>query len=108
VKVCAFEGVKERTCDERAAACDGTAFASCLAMRERRDGASDRRASRRGGRRHSDHIRHETDALRTKWEALERTEGASALDGPLSDDDEIVTEPPHLGYVRRLPFPPRK
>ena len=86
----------------------GTAFAVYGVMRERRDGASDRRASRRGGRRQSDPARQEADALRAKWEQLEGSDGASALDAPLSDDDEIVTEPPHLGYGRRSPFPPRK
>ena len=92
----------------RGAARGGTAFAVQVVMRERRDGAPDRRASRRGGRRQSDPARQEANALRAKWEQLAGLETGSVLDAPLSDDDEIVTEPPHVGHERRSPFPPRK
>ena len=85
----------------------GTAFASSVVMSERRDGTPDRRVSRRGGRRQSDPAR-QSDTLRTKWEELASADSASSPDAPAPDDDEIVTEPPHLGHVRRSPFPPRK
>ena len=76
-------------------------------MGERRDGSSDRRVSRRGGRRETDPARDEVDARRRRWEELDGAGAASPTEEPLSDG-EIVTEPPQLGHLRGSSFPPRK
>jgi hypothetical protein len=75
-------------------------------MNDRRHGPPDRRASRRGGRRTTDAMRSDVDAIRLQWE-FDQAPGSSLLDGAESHDDESLAEQPH-GHTRRSLPPSRK
>jgi len=75
-------------------------------MRERRAGETDRRASKRGGRRSTDPGRAAAAHLRLKWGDLDATGAAAGLDAGLFDENEALADFPNP--VRRPPSPPRK
>jgi hypothetical protein len=92
--------------DVQQAAIRGTAFALSVSMNDKRHGAPDRRASRRGGRRTTDTMRSDVDAIRLQWE-LDLAPGSSLLDDTEPPDDDSLAGRPH-GHNRRSLPPPRK
>jgi hypothetical protein len=88
--------------------CRGTGFALLTVMLNRRDGPPDRRTSRRGGRRSTDTVRSDVDALRVQWEELESACGSPATAQRQSDDDTMPAAQARYGNVRRSRIPPRK
>ena len=77
-------------------------------MMDRRTGPPDRRASRRGGRRSTDAMRSEADALRLQWDQIEIAGAPPAVPDRLFADDDVLQEPAGYGNVRRALVPPRK
>jgi hypothetical protein len=76
-------------------------------MSERRHGASDRRASRRGGRRATDTLRDDLDALRLKWDELEIFSKSPAGPGGEAGVDQAVADHAEAG-LGQISVPPRK
>jgi len=76
-------------------------------MSEMRQGAADRRASRRGGRRATDTLRDDLDALRLKWDELEMDSGSPAGAGSDAGVDRGVADHTEAG-LGRIPVRPRK
>lgn len=75
-------------------------------MHDRRAGETDRRVSKRGGRRQTDTWRTDVEAVRLRWEELEAAGGATGPDGGTFDDDDVPAD--YSSYLGRSPFPPRK
>jgi hypothetical protein len=99
--------MKERTSEDCGDSSTGIAFALSARMHDRRKGPADRRASKRGGRRTTDAMRSDVDALRVEWEDLGGSAGSHDMPGPESDD-EMIAGHAELGPANRHLFPPRK
>jgi hypothetical protein len=99
------QAMKRRTSGTRVVAAPGTAFASSGRMDERRYGTSDRRASKRGGRRTTDTMRSHLDVLFLNWQELEMAAASPAVARPKPDDDESRAGRPPDGHVRRSLLP---
>jgi hypothetical protein len=77
-------------------------------VHDKRHGPLDRRVSKRGGRRETDTMRGDVDALRLKWEELETGEEPSAVARRDSGADQAMADHAELGGGRRSLVPPRK
>lgn len=99
--------MKRRTSSRRTQLSTGTAFASLAVMSEMRQGAADRRASRRGGRRASDTLRDDLDALHLKWDELQMDAGGPAVASGEAGADQRVADHTEAD-LGRIPVRPRK
>ena len=77
-------------------------------MHERRHGAGDRRASKRGGRRGGDTMRSDLDALRLKWDELDIDARAGAVARGTFESDDAAADRAAPGRERRSQVPRRK
>jgi hypothetical protein len=77
-------------------------------MDERRDGAADRRASKRGGRRAGDTMRSDLDVLRLKWDELDIDARAGVVARGEFESDDAAADRAAPGRERRSQAPRRK